>query len=237
MVIHFFVRKQEQDVVFNMKKISILLFTLFLVTGCDVKYKLHIGNKQLDENISILEINSLISKTDVSKQLDKIEMFNFDDSSPFGYYIHQKVLGDTSSGLDLSATYSDSTFNQYAVLIDQCYDTSNLVYGTNIITLNTSKTFKCFDQLNGGSIAVMISTDYYVIESNADQSSNEVYTWNLKAGADNTISIKISKTNPNPDKINEFLNNDYAAIIVIFGTIGVLIVIAYGIYKLKTRDE
>ncbi len=186
------------------KKILLLIMATFLITGCDAKYKLVITGNKIDESITLLEKNELISKTNIDQTLEDIIATNSDVTSDFAAYNFDKIEGLVNSGLILSNSYASHTFyNARSVILNRCYDNGSLIITTDKITILTSNDFKCFDLVSGESnITFVISTNYKVTANNADLIEGDTYTWNIDPNiSDNHIAMAIDKTKTSGGKV------------------------------------
>lgn len=236
------------------KKILLIFFLMFLITGCTVDYELDITNEVVDENITIIDYDE--SKWDLLQDLnghdplsyrDSINIYNKDDvniyvTSDNTKTYDKELINEGALGIKLKTNYNINEFNKHTY-IGNCYKYFNVKNDGDVYTLSTSKVFMCFggthpllDQVN-----VKIRVNNEVIDSNADSHGNNVYTWNItKENANNkqiilsykrdkTIGEKIRDLSLKDDKIS------IAIIIIFFG-----VVVCIGIYifiKNKKNNE
>ena len=175
-----------------MKKI-ILIFFLFLLTGCSATYDLYIGEK-LTDDIFVYEDN------DILKKLDYYDMNNEQDIN-VNYYNYQLGLfenkfendrieysTDDVSGYRYNYTYNYNKMGDKSMIYD-CYDMINIV-DENKLIVETSNSFKCFDKYSLlDEVTVNIYYGGRLISTNADSYDVDkgVYTWIINKNNYNII--------------------------------------------------
>lgn len=176
-----------------MKKTILLIFIIFLLTGCNSKYNIHIDENKIYDNIEIYEDSGIIKNAN-KKQTDEFNDYLLDWERGYDFYKRELYATDKITGYRY--TY-DFTFEEYDAMtqLRKCYETFEFK-NNNIISLNTSEEFLCGDYYpNVGQVEINITSKYEIIESNADKKNNNKHTWiiNKKNYKNKPIVLKIDK--------------------------------------------
>ena len=75
-----------------------------------------------------------------------------------------------------------------------CYDAYSITSEGSVITLNTSESFNClvYDYMEIDNITVSITTDYNVVDNNADVVDGNIYKWHINNSNYSNKPIKFS---------------------------------------------
>ena len=200
-----------------MKKIMLLVFCVFLISGCDAKYELNYVDNSFDE---VLYVNNYIVDEDMSFLID--------------HYRNDKIYGDVNNtnltttnikrkknntyDLEFNTFYSN---NEYAnsLAIQTCFEFHEFVEDANSLYISLYGDYYC-DKFE--NLEVVFKSDKKINYSNAHKVSFGNYIWNFDFDDNINIEIEIDK---NIDKIN--LN-----IVYIFLTIVVFVLFVFGICKI-----
>jgi len=166
-----------------MKKVLVMALTLLLLTGCSAEYSLH-----LDKNF--LERTYLYEKNDIIENLETYDMYESDEHYIEGYVYEltkfekdfdverEELSGDENSGYRYSKIYKYDKMDKESMIYD-CYDNIDVSYKGNIM-IKTSDQFKCFDKYSLlDDVTVKIYYNGPLVNTNADNYSNGVYTWKI----------------------------------------------------------
>lgn len=182
-----------------MKKIIILLFLIFLVTGCSSQYNLYISNDNIEENI-VLKIekpvidNSLNSFVEVD---DRVTPFVNGNQYPFynNYdIVYDKNVIDDNNFYYVTFNYKYKDFDfSNSYLLNSCFEKHIYSYD-KYYYFRLSGQFSC---LYSSSMDINIKSDNKVIYNNADEVNKNVYTWHINSQnvSDVLIEMKIDKNN------------------------------------------
>jgi len=210
-----------------MKK-EFLIFTLFLellcLTGCTAKFDVYIGENSITENASIYmkdseithetplyTLRNLVSSVDNdTEMMSRFEVIGNKNSNPLRGYLLQNI---------------DDYPRGYALYY--CYDNQNITYSNNILKIETSNYFNCFDKYSIlDDVNINVTTGYKVLENNADKVDGNTYTWNItktnKKGIKLTLDTTVDEIQEE-EKQKENLNKN-----LIFIVIGTLVLFAFG---------
>lgn len=229
-----------------MKKFVLLLFfTIFFCTSCSIEYNISLNKSDYDEDIYLTEnhIDYFEKTNDTYKRLinynkQSVEM-ELDQPGQIEYFNLDNYFDIFNSGAHLYNTFR--LYDEYPLLIYKCYEDYTLDKKDNVILLQTSGKFLCSNFLNNAdSVKVNIKSNMDLIETNANEYGNGIYTWNLKNTDDKNLYLKldieknivIDETNKDNGKFNLVI------IIIIIGlSVGLVVVSIFTInyYRKKVN--
>lgn len=221
-----------------MKKIIFLFICAFLLTGCQMDYKLEFKNDKINEIIigefegDIIELAKEIDGDSLyfEKELAEENIYALTDSEAF--YEKEIVVKDNKSIATLKYEYDYESF-QKSYLIDRCFDDYYFIDDEEYYYINLTGEFSCF---HNDDIQIKVTSDKKVISHNADKYKDGVYIWDLKLAEDqHDIIFQISKTISAEEK---FVENGFN-IFPIIGHIlfAILIFMIFIIKKRFNKDE
>lgn len=237
-----------------MKKKIILLFVMMLITsGCEIEYNLEINGDNYNENTTVIgntldaseNLTELKSKVLYDEYMPKpIPLFNdsviqSESNEPIEgvlYYEKEDLADENIVGVQFNGTFDSNNINN-STIINYAYGNFEIIDNENQIAITTDKKFKLFDQQpNLDKVIINIKTNYKVIESNADEVNNNIYTWNINKNnyTDKPINIVMEK---HPSQANSNINNASVELFIIIGSI-VIVLVLIGLYiKFKTNKN
>ena len=198
-------------------KYFILLFVL-LLTGCSVQYDLKFEQDTIKEKIDIKAEHNSDNQSVFNR--DYYAIINASTSNEYN-----KVLLD--DGYEFSYDYGFEEFRNSRFL--NCYDAYSLNTDNNVITFSTSKQFKClvYDYMPIDNVVINISTDYEVVDNNADAIEGNVYKWNINNNNFSNKPIKFSyKKKIVKKSLFDLFKNNKDFYVVLLSCICLLVVIA-----------
>lgn len=219
-----------------MKKIKIIIsiLTVTIFCGCTVKYNINISDDNITEEINITEKKNLITE-DLDNSFNE-DIYSQYNSKGIKLYTKSKSNNGITNTYTLKQNYAILNYKK-ARALNECFDAVNIVKdeeNENRYLFQTSKGFKCmtYDYAPISSYEINITTDYDVIDHNADSYKNNVYTWNINNdNADQkTIMLEFQKKSTKQKNKNKF-NINYEMIAIIIGIIFVAFLIGLGIIK------
>lgn len=223
----------------------VLLFVLFVCSGCSVNYELDIDKSlNLNESITI--------HADTSGEIDKINSYNqflpisinADDYSVFeskkddvDYYNISKE--DDASEIRFDYSYDVSKFNDN-YFARSCYQfvTAMNSYDDeeqrDELLISTSKKFLCFDnQESLDSVTIKIHTTRDVYSNNADIVDGNNYIWNITRDDKDNASIQMVVSSTPIQKTLSFWERN----LLFFIAIGVFLIGGLIYIILKKRSD
>lgn len=214
------------------KRIGILLI-LLLLTGCTVNYNLEITeggtfNETITGTVTNEELNTE-GRTDVNIYLD-----NLYTRTPLirdeGEY--NKSIVDKNGYKEFSFSYSFKENYDKSNVINVCYEKAIFSETDDLYYVDLSGKFKC---LYSDEVVVNITSDYAVLENNADKVKNNIYTWIINDEDDADIYMAISKNVINTNNSEGKITSTFK--IVGFVVLVVLSLVTYFLYKKKNSSE
>lgn len=227
-------------------KFLALLVILFLTAGCDVTYNLDIDGSFV-ETTSITEditnmnedynnintaslFNIYLQKPIPLSKNDIIQAYSDEKLKGVLYYEKKDISTDAQKGMELKGNFSPIDFEN-SQLINFTYGTFSVENKDGIITLTTGNTAKIFNQFSSlNNLTINITTDYKVLNSNADIVDGNTYTWNVNSTnyENKPISIKLDTSED-----NSIFNNFQIQLALILLTIILVALIIYFFVKKK----
>lgn len=212
-------------------KIFFLTLIVLFVSGCSAEYNLEIKDGRVYEEGILLEPNSYYETNDIASEIDTIIFLNDDDSNFFSYYQKDKVIGSNRSGVKLFEDFSLNNFHLESPFVDYCYPETTFRAVDGIMTLKTSKQFKCWNHIDE-TLTINIKTDYEVVSNNATRSNGNTYTWEFDSrDSNNEIIMQMRQAAVTEEK--EFIPS--MPIVYIVGAL--VIVATSAVYIMKKRSE
>lgn len=198
-------------------KFLILLFLIVFVCGCEAEYNLDIDDNYLEtirvystttEEADYFKANYSSFKYTASI-LDSYEPF---DEPPEEYEYYKIDLFDDNNIL-ASYKFSDKFSNSRAA--NKCYS-SFVIFNKKNTRINTLGYFDCFDIYPDlDKVTVNIKVSYKVVNHNADEVNDNVYTWTILRDNNRAINIEFENHDVKGTKKdivpsdNQTKNNDY----------------------------
>ncbi len=174
------------------KKIILLLLVIFLC-GCEAKYNIKISDNRIDEEIKLTE------KDEVLEYYDKEDQDLFEDELSYweldlDYYKKDRFKENGVSGYKYTSYFNYDEFGTLTAL-KRCYEKFDYSSEQNI-KIETSNDFLCMNDYNEfETFEINITTDYKIVNSNADRKNGNTHTWiiNKKNHKNKPIKIEIEK--------------------------------------------
>ncbi len=223
-----------------MKKIILLIISLFLISGCSVKYDLDLTGSEAFEKMQVLENNSTNEyfstlknfsgyveayvnhqEPDVYTYNPDLEYYNFNDNS-------------TAENVDFTLDYNfpKDQFKE-GNIINTCYETIYFNEGETL-NISTSSKFLCFEKyISLDDVQINIKTDKLISEHNADKVTGNVYTWNITRNNANNKPIILNSTKASSTEVPE--NNTKLSLIIISITVFAFLILIIILFKYKNR--
>ncbi len=210
-----------------MKKKFLILVLLLLCTGCnDIKYKVTFGD-EITETIEVFDKNY------VHENLNREEGY-MDDISAFEYFFQTlpySALGDREG--NYTAVKEHKSLSNYlndSFVFDKYYSKDDIKVSGSKVKINLSINDNVRNYISDmDSFQVSLYIPYYVSKHNADNVSNNTYTWNFDdlEKANLKINFDMSKSY----KYKSFLSS-----ILVIGILSVIIVAIIIYFVIKNKD-
>lgn len=216
-----------------MKKMTFIILSLMLLTGCTASYNLRVDNDNFSENI-----NSSFNYKNLSiEELSTLSSFDHYDTDAFYKDSDEKLnksitYDGNKANININYDYTKDNFDN-SYLINNCFDGHVFLYDDNYYYIELIGDFSC---QYASSIDINIITDYMVVDTNAVKKKNK-YTWTLTDDNNKDVNmyIKINKHIANDNsKGNSWIKSlRIAGFIILI----ILSVLAYLLYRKKNSDE
>lgn len=214
-------------------KIILLLFTLFL-TGCTVNYDLEFQSNKIIENINgkieKSKAESIVNDTSVNIYYDFIYNDTFALIEGDDLYKKNTLIDGDYINYDLEYIYKKN-FDKSRI-INNCFESHIVEETSDYLYVNLSGKFTC---LYSDEITVNVTSDYAVIENNADRINKNKYTWLLTDEDNEEIVFSVSKNVKQISDDGESKPNYFR--IIGFIVLVVLSFITYFLYKKKNSGK
>lgn len=172
------------------KRIFILLI-LLLLTGCTVNYKLDIKEsgifiETITGTVTEQELDNA-GRTDVNEYLDNLE-----NRTPLieeqGEY--NKRIIDKDGYKEFEFTYTFNNNYDKSSAINSCHENIRFDETDDLYYIDLSGKFYC---LLSDKMTINVTSEYAVLESNAERVEGNTYTWEIDDYKDADIYMAISK--------------------------------------------
>lgn len=209
-----------------MKKVKciIILLVLFIFSGCDIKYKVSFNRKNINEDITISELNN-------SLQSDLIDPI---------YYFFQGYPYDIISNPDSSSVKQDwlslDDFKNNSILFKEFIDNDSIeINGKKVvIDLYVNNNVQSYLELYGKpeNIELSLIIPYYVSSHNATDVNGDIYTWKISDIENTHIKINFDMR-----KGKNFMKNIFSICTIIAVLVIISATIVYFVNKNKKNNE
>lgn len=221
----------------RIKRILLVFFLAFLMTGCTINYEVEIKNGIISEKVNLEaangevvdDFNTPASEVLISALAEYEESANKD--------LLKVENKSTNNTLKLKITGKQQSLTTYDKTIPKsCFNLVNTLVEDEQIVISTSEGATCFNSFkNIDNIVIKITTNHKVISENSDGHSNNTYTWNIDKNNYSTKSIQMTLNK------NEYVRNNIFTkqfFIYLFSIIAIIVVIVGSIFLiLKTKSD
>lgn len=224
-----------------MNKKIFLMFLIVFLSGCNVVYNIDIKDSKVLESCDFYPTKTIKYQPNSQGVSEYEEMTNYYFNQDYkalkknilsDALYSKKMIDNNLSGMNLNYSFTLQNFAKSS-LLNYCFDENAFKVDDNYIILDAKDSSKCFNQdlyEHLDLLTVKIKTDLVVVDSNADRTSGNLYTWEIARdeSLDKDIYIKIKRKS----------GNYSFPFIVIFGIFGIIfIIVCIVIYILKKRDK
>lgn len=209
-----------------MKKVRyiIILLLLFIVSGCDIKYKVSFNKKNINENITISGLNNNLQ----SDLIDPI------------YYFFQGYPYNILSNPDSSSVTQDwlslDDFKDNSILFKEFIDNNSIkIKGKKVqFDLYINDNVQSYLDLYGkpDNIDFSIEVPYYVSSHNATNVNGDTYTWKFT-----DIENAHIKINFDMGKSKNYMQTFFSVCTIVIVLVIIGSTIVYFVNKNKKNNE
>ena len=215
-----------------MKKVIFLSMVLFMLSGCTIKYDLDLTTPNAAiENLEILEtdLNNEYFNTIKNYTGNIRAIYSDQDSDSYEkdpnleYYNVTNNSDDSKANLIISYPFTTEEFTN-SNIINTCYDNVTFYNTNDKIDIRTSNEFLCFEKyISAGEVEVNIKTNQKILNNNADNITDNVYTWKInRSNAYQKPIILSNIENSTQEETKE--ENTQLNLIIILSVIGAFVV-------------
>ena len=222
-----------------MKKNLILLFIVFLLSGCTVDYQLTIDKDgKVSEDTRAMEDKEFFKEYSKSS-IGRVVGFLIDPYSEElnkNNYNTNTIINSDTGGANLSKQYdSVEDYSKNTKLVGQFSD--KVIYKEDGSKVTLSVKGKLSDQEQNqdkfpiDSATIIIELPFEVTENNADKIVGRKYVWNLESGKEKEIKIVYNKNKIAKDNENNIV------IYVLIGAVVLIIIGIIAVFNIKSKRE
>lgn len=217
-----------------MKNKFLLLIPILLLTGCTINYNLEIDSSSITETITGTVTKEEIELKDKSTGVNIYRNYLYNDQKVFkdkdNLYKRSITEEDDIVKYNYSYTYRNNYKNSR--IIDTCFDNSVVEETDEFYYISLTGNFNC---LYSDKVTINVTSDYAVLENNADKVNDNTYTWVINKEDDVDISITVSKEL----KYEQETKRKTISTFQIVGLVVLIILslITYILYKKKNSEE
>lgn len=179
----------------------ILVFLILILCGCNVTYELEIKDNVIYENSDILvpkekannlEKNGTTLEQEINYTFESFhDVENNQEENKTRNFLLEKIDNANHIGLKYSNQYAYKAYNT-SPIIKQCYEDVIIEFNDDILSINTSDYFKCFEYYEYiDNIKISLKTRYDVLAHNADDHEDNYYFWNINKNNYSNKNIKV----------------------------------------------
>ena len=246
----------------RIKKVILLAFAIFILTGCSASYNVEISDDNFTEYVTISELNQANLNKVSQYSLTLREMIDHQFSSHTETNIDSALHGSSNPDIkyDGVSYYTKGRLpsgSGYGVYATHVFPSLDLYRNSNIAASNAdfykvivdgdiisvmASSFNAFEKYEFlDDITINITVNHYVRKHNADKVVGNVYTWKITKDTANTKTINLSYSKSAPvkvDKKEEKPDNteNYILLLILFG-VGGLSGLGYYLFMKKMSSN
>lgn len=215
------------------KKIIILLLPL-LLTGCTINYNLTINKNSISERVtgSVEKEEYEIKDTDTS--LNTFYVLINEEVNPVitENDLYKKNITNTDTGIDYEYTYNYKNNYDKSRIINSCFENHLVSETDEYYKIELTGDFYC---LYSDKIDINVTSNYEVIENNANEVNGNKYKWTISSSDNVNILLTVSKKveYTEPVKAKTFSTFQLIGLIIFI----ILTIITYFLYKKKNNRK
>lgn len=219
------------------KKFILLVFGIFLLTGCDGTYELEIVDNTVIEKATPWLLSSEV--TTEPYEYIREESLKYDDNGDFLKHDTKKTLKkDDKTGVELLNHYkSIKDFGEQSNIINYCYVAQNVASTPKEYTvIKTSNEFTCMEDIKDlENVTISIKSNHKLKETNADKVKGHTYYWYINR--ENYQNKPISLVLYSNKYVWNYNNKGLGTIGLLILTIGGTVLVISSIYRIYQRKE
>lgn len=225
----------------------LIIFASLIMSGCSVNYKIHINyDGTINDSIVIEETKENFERIGFDMKSYVEDNFEINQKYHFynDYYKQYIIQDDFARVSGEHSNWSLDDFNYSSLFIKSGFESISLINEDNIMILEAkgSKLDSLFNpndsdasmEFKYDSIDLIITSDYNVIESNADEVNklkNE-FIWHFdKDNLDKDIYLKMNSKQTVGGQLIANIRNNFVGIVILLGVSIAVVILGIVFYK------
>ena len=233
-----------------MKKIFLLIISIFILTGCSAEYNLVYENNLFNESLKIITLKdeyfdgslttSLIDNYYSMPLLTNYKLQPGDnpteDCEECKFYNKELIDENNNYGINMYYNYEEKSEFSNSSIIYTLFE-KNYINDNYIEVRDCKNIFNYYTNLN--EIKIVFSTDKEVVESNSDQEIDGKYYWyiNKENYKDKEILIKLGESEKEIVRSDGYLSGNIIKYVLMGLAIIILISIIVIYEKVKNSNK
>lgn len=217
----------------KIKKVVVFV-ALLLLTGCTINYDLTINENSIDEKISgsVNKSEYQLSDEDTSPNLFYTLINGDVPALVVGDDLYKKDISELGDKLNYNYSYTYNNNFDKSRIINSCFENHIILETDKYYHIELSGKFYC---LYSDKININVTSNYEVIDNNADKINGNKYVWTI----DNSNNVDILLTISKEEKYEEPVKAKMFSTFQIVGLIvfALLTIITYILYKRKNSGK
>ncbi len=215
-------------------KIVVVFVVLLLLTGCTINYDLTINENSIDEKISgnVNKSEYQLSDEDTSPNLFYTLINGDVPALVVGDDLYKKDISELEDKLNYNYSYTYNNNFDKSRIINSCFENHIISETDKYYHIELSGKFYC---LYSDKININVTSNYEVIDNNADKINGNKYVWTIdnSNGVDILLTISKEEKYEEPVKAKMFSTFQIVGLIVF----ALLTIITYILYKRKNSGK
>lgn len=217
-----------------MKRNIILLLAITLLTGCTVNYNIEFEGNQIIETISGTISKEEVEERDNGKGVNIYRSLLYDNQKVFENKndLYTKEVTTEGNIIHYNFTYKYLKDYQNSRIIQNCFSNPTIIETEEAYDIKLTGKFTC---LKGEKVTINLKSDYAIIENNANEVNDNVYTWIIDKEENVDISVTVSKKIKQKQTEEKPIFTPFK--IICFIVLILLSGITYFLYKKKNDEQ
>lgn len=229
-----------------MKKIILLIITLFMISGCSLKYNVLIDEEKSVTDYLSITIPSSLGATYFDTTREYLDYMYENKTEEYGIsgYSKEYEIGNDFSTINMTKTYSSVESYLNSGIIKKLYSNISVLKDGDNTIVKLSGMNDIFGVVNSYDVShevepfsIVLSSKYVIEDDNSDQKNKfkGEYIWNFEA---DTFGKEIEFTITDKINTSAILNEKIGMFILPMVILAILIIgyIIYAVFKKKAEE-
>ena len=215
-------------------KIVVVFVVLLLLTGCTINYDLTINENSIDEKISgsVNKSEYQLNDEDTSPNLFYTLINSDVPALVVGDDLYKKYISELEDKLNYNYSYTYNNNFDKSRIINSCFENHIISETDKYYYIELSGKFYC---LYSDKININVTSNYEVIDNNADKINGNKYVWTIDNSNDVDILLTISKEEKYEEPVKAKMFSTFQIVgLIVFA---LLTIITYILYKRKNSGK